>query len=219
MTEPFFCQEEKKSVTVPETPNARLTKFFWSRPHAHERRSKSPLCTDGPFTQAHVAHVRKRFPSKLAAYARWMEQACKAVQRWKNRSWVERRRTQGTEGDLCQAKFCKNAGAPQSCHLECHHEEMAPCPSEQLGVPPALVLFGLVDGLPWPATPRHAPTCQRRDDGGVNGDSLASPEWKAVGDDLNPALVICYTSNSSPHMQSANGPQLKMWSPDMQAAS
>ena len=159
---------------------------FWSRPHAHKRRS----CTDGPFAQAHLAHEPRRFPSKLAAHAQWMEQACKAVQRWKNRSWVERRRTQGTEGDLYQAKFCKNAGAPPSCHLECHHEEMAPYPGEQLGLPPALVLFGLVDRLPWPATPRHAPSCQRRDDGGVNGDLLASPEWKAVGDDFNPALFI-----------------------------
>ena len=85
----------------------------------------------------------------------------------------------------------EGAGTSPSCHHECHHEEMAPGPGEQLGVPPALVLFRLVDGLPLPATPRHALTCQRRDDGGVNGDLLASPEWKAVGDDLNPALVIC----------------------------
>ena len=64
-------------------------------------------------------------------------------------------------------------------------------PSEQFGVPAPLVLFRLVDGLPLPATPRHAPTRQRRDDDGVNGDLLGPPEWKAVGDDLNPALVIC----------------------------
>ena len=37
-----------------------------------------------------------------------MEQASKAVHRWKNRSWVERRRTLGTERDLYQAKFRKN---------------------------------------------------------------------------------------------------------------
>ena len=74
------------------------------------------------------------------------------------------------------------AGAPPSCHLECHHEEMAPGPGKQLVVPAAPVLFRLVDGLSLPATPRHAPTRQRRDDGGVNGDLLPSPEWKAVGD-------------------------------------
>ena len=83
------------------------------------------------------------------------------------------------------------AGAPPSCHVECHLEEMAPCPGEQLGKPTVLVLFRLVDGPPFPATPRHTPTRQRRDDGGVNGDLLASPQWKAVDDDLNPALVIC----------------------------
>ena len=40
-----------------------------------------------------------------------MEQANKAVQRWKNRSGVERRRTLGTERDLYQAKFLKNVTA------------------------------------------------------------------------------------------------------------
>ena len=65
---------------------------------------------------------------------------------------------------------------------------MAPGPGEQLGAPPALVLFRLVDGMSLFATPR-------RDDGGVNGDLLASPEWKSVGDDLNPALVICLCLN------------------------
>ena len=85
-----------------------LHKNLGSRPHAHGRRSKSTTCTAGPFTQAHVP---RGFPSKLAAYARWMEQANKAVQRWKNRSWVERRRTLGTERDLYQAKFLKNMTA------------------------------------------------------------------------------------------------------------
>ena len=58
-----------------------------SRPHAHRRRSKLPTCTTDPFT---LAHVPRGFPSKLAAHARWIEQASKAVQRWKNRNWVER---------------------------------------------------------------------------------------------------------------------------------
>ena len=58
---------------------------------------------------------------------------------------------------------------------------MAPCPGEQLGVSPALVLFRLVDGLPFPVTLRYAPTGQRRNNGGVNGDLLASPEGQAVG--------------------------------------
>ena len=68
------------------------------------------------------------------------------------------------------------AGAPPSCHLKCHHKEMAPGPSEQLGIPPTLVLFRFVDGLPLPATPRRSPTCQRGDNRGVNDDLLASPE-------------------------------------------
>ena len=79
-----------------------------SRPHVHGRRSKSPTCTAGPFTQAAAP---RGFPSKLAAYARWTEQASRAVHRWKNRSWVEQRRTLGTERDLYQAKFRKNMTA------------------------------------------------------------------------------------------------------------
>ena len=56
-----------------------------------------------------------------------------------------------------------------------------------VGAPTALVLFRLVDGLLLAATPRHAQTRQRS----VDDDLVASPEWKAVGDDSNPALVIC----------------------------
>ena len=72
---------------------------------------------------------------------------------------------------------------------------MAPGPSEQLGTPPTLVLFRFVDRLPLPATPCRSPTCQRGDNHGVNDDLLASPERQAVGDDLNPTLVICLHHN------------------------
>ena len=75
----FFCDGKEKEVS--------------QYPRRQTRASQKPGVTPsraGPFTQAHVP---RGFPSKLAAYARWMEQASKTVQRWKNRSegpWARR---------------------------------------------------------------------------------------------------------------------------------
>ena len=107
--QPFFATARRKEVSHSTRDAKRAPhKSLGSRPHAHGRRSMSPTCTAGPFTQA---HVRRGFASKLAAYARWMEQASKAVQRWKKIGWVEWRRTLGTERDLYQAQFRKNVRA------------------------------------------------------------------------------------------------------------
>ena len=82
----------------------------WSPPHdnaaSRPSRSYAALTEHGPnrprAPQANDAP--NGLPKRVAAYARWMEQANKAVQRWKNSKYVERRKTLGTERDLNFAK-------------------------------------------------------------------------------------------------------------------
>ena len=95
----------------------------------------------------------------VTTYARQMVQTNKAVQRWKNNSWVESRRTLGTEklepNQILQER--DSGGAPPPCHLECHHGEIAPAPVvDQHMLPAALVQLPPRGGLAWPPTPRHA---------------------------------------------------------------
>ena len=147
-------QVGKKSVTAPETPNVRLTK---TGGHALTR-------TEGGLNRPRApARSHKRtFPDvSPTSWKRTIAGECNPTEL----SNARRTEDPGHGERLVLSQIPQErdgAGPPPSCHLECHHEEMAPGPGKQLGVPAALVLFRLVDGLSLPATPRHAPTRQRR---------------------------------------------------------
>ena len=108
----FLRRQGERSQSVPETLDAGLTKA-WG--HALLRMEGGPNRPRAPPARSHK-RTFPGFPSKLTAYARWMEQASNVFQRWKNRRRVERRRTLGTERDKYHAKFLKNVTA-----LGLHH--------------------------------------------------------------------------------------------------
>ena len=71
-----------------------------------------------------------------------------------------------------------HTATPTFCHLETHHEKVAPVTVCEFVVSAALVVLSLVNGLAWLAAPYHTQTDQCRDHCAVNGQQRATKKGK-----------------------------------------
>ena len=158
--DPREQKEDPLNESGSNRPNTQQGRSRNCRPHRQPQQARCVCLLDG--ARQHGCPALEE------------PQLCGTAQNPRHRQWLEP--SQWLEESDCFA-------TPTPCHLERHHEKVAPVPVNQFVIP------SLVNGPACKAEYWHTHTGQCWDNCDVNGQLLATPEWKAVRDDLDSALV------------------------------